>query len=345
MQRCAEVTGMKSSTYSKTKTRKRIPEKSGAVHEEILENPFRPPDIKTAFKPAYEETGESSGKNIKKGEHLPAGNSLNIYFAGIRKRPLLTQEEEKTLSKKIARGNTEARKTMIEANLRLVINIAKRYTGRGVLMEDLIEEGNIGLIKASERFRGERGCKFSTYATYWIEQAVERAVINQSDVVRLPVHVTHDISRLARITGELKRTLKRDPRTEELAHTMGVSGRYVKKLSTIRRKTCSLYAPLCEDSEQTLCDILEDEKSPHPFSSIDIRKKTELLNKCLETLSDPEKKIIARRFGLKKEPMTLEKIGKDFGVTRERVRQIVEKALVKLRNIMNEMGVEATDVI
>ncbi|MBI5236189.1 MAG: RNA polymerase sigma factor RpoD/SigA [Deltaproteobacteria bacterium] len=262
-------------------------------------------------------------------------DSVRVYFNAIRRLELLNASEEKKLAGRIAKGDPQARQRMIEANLRLVVSIAKRYINRGLALQDLIEEGNIGLIKAVERFKVSKGCKFSTYATYWIKQSVERAIVNQSGIVRLPIHVTADMGRIARASRTLTLNLKRDPNVAELAESTGLSGRYVKKLSTISRKNCSLDAP--DEFELPLLERLEDEKAVSPPASVGAAMEHGALHTLLGTLEKNESEILRLRFGLEDdEPRTLEAIGRTFGVTRERVRQIEVRALDKLRRQMTE---------
>ena len=288
---------------------------------------------------AYLMTEESIREDISKkssNESFGFNDSIRAYFSHIRKCPLLTAEEERDLSKKVRRGDKKARGRMIEANLRLVVSIAKRCMGRGLQFQDLIAEGNIGLIKAVEHFDERRGCKFSTYATYWIRQAVERAVLNQAETVRVPIHVANDISKMKRTEMELKRSLKRDPSVSEVGDKMGVSGRYVKKLSAVVRKSTSIDCAISEDCDETLLDRLVDERSSSPAELIGEESRNAELRKLLDTLDEKEKNIIGLRYGLECEPETLENIGAKFGVTRERVRQIEVRALSKLKKILVE---------
>jgi len=279
------------------------------------------------------------------GELPPSGDLIKLYLKGIRQYPLLTPEEEKSLSLRIARGDKSAREKMIEANLRLVVSIAKRYFGRGLSLQDLIEEGNIGLIRAVDRFRGSKGCKFSTYATYWIRQSVERAIINQSMVVRLPIHVSHDMSRMVRVTGELWRKLKREPTVSELSAGMGVSGRYLKKLSMVSRKTFSIDATLGDNTGETLLDRLEDESLSDSLDIMSEGERKKYLDGWLAELDKNERNIILLRFGLAGEPQTLDKVGKKFGVTRERIRQIETRALGKLRKMSEAESITSSHAI
>jgi len=271
---------------------------------------------------------------------------VKAYFNGIKMFKLLTSEEEKTLAMKIAKGDMEARKRMIETNLRLVVNIAKRYQNRGLPLQDLIEEGNIGLIKSVERFKATKECKFSTYATYWIKQAVERAIANQSGIVRLPIHVTADMSKLTRVTRELTLSLKRDPSVSEISKRTGLSGRYVKKLGAISRKSYSLEAGFPDETDQPLMDRLEDERVVSPMDAIDTSRRSERISEWLGQLDGNESTILRLRFGLvNDEPQTLESIGSEFGVTRERVRQIEVKALDKLKRMMHQSNITAFDSV
>ncbi len=294
-----------------------------------------------------EDTGAKKDEEEKLEHNEPTAStdSIKAYFNNIKKHPLLKPDQERVLAGRIARGDKEARKQMIEANLRLVVNIAKRYIYRGLPLQDLIEEGNIGLIKSVERFKAAKGCKFSTYSTYWIRQSVERAIVNQSKIVRMPIHVTSDLSRMMRATRELKGTLNRDPSVKELADKMGVTGRYVTKLKGISRKSYSLDATINELSDQSLLDKLEDDKFPLPFDVVDAEKRAEEIRQWLTMLDPNESMVLRLRFGLDGEPQTLERVGKLFGVTRERVRQIEARALEKLKNIVTKKEIKSPDSI
>ncbi|MBI5561347.1 MAG: RNA polymerase sigma factor RpoD/SigA [Deltaproteobacteria bacterium] len=271
---------------------------------------------------------------------------VKVYFNGIKRFKLLTSDEEKMLAKRIARGDAAARRRMIETNLRLVVNIAKRYQNRGLPLQDLIEEGNIGLIKSVERFKATKECKFSTYATYWIKQAVERAIANQSGIVRLPIHVTADMSKLSRAARELSLHLKREPSIAELSKKTGLSGRYVKKLGTISKKSYSLEAGFPDEADQPLLERLEDERVVSPMDMLDESRRAERIKGWLAQLDNNESRILHLRFGLETdEPQTLESIGKAFGVTRERVRQIEVKALDKLKKIISLSSITSFDAL
>ncbi|MBN1255138.1 MAG: sigma-70 family RNA polymerase sigma factor [Deltaproteobacteria bacterium] len=277
----------------------------------------------------------------KKGDEFSPGDvsldSLRMYFRDIRAAKLLTPDEEQELARRIAQGDDAARKRMIESNLRLVVKLAKRYMGQGLPLLDLIEEGNIGLIKAVERFKAEKNCRFSTYAVLWIRQSIERALVNQGRTVRLPAHVVGDLKRMIRITRSLTQRLGRDPLLEELTKEMGTDADYVNRLLMAVRKVTSIETPLDEDERYHLADILSEEGQPGPFSITEHLELVRLVTSWLELLSATEKAVIKLRFGLRDgEPKTLEAIGGIFGVTRERIRQIEVKALQRLRRVMEE---------
>jgi RNA polymerase primary sigma factor len=273
-----------------------------------------------------------------------SGDSIQIYLREIRKAPLLSSKEEKALARRISDGDEAARNEMIESNLRLVVKIAKKYLHRGLALSDLIAEGNIGLIKAVERFAPDRETRFSTYATWWIKQSIERAVANQSRIVRLPVHVASDLGRLMRAAKSLNQTLGREPNIEEIAEEMKINARDVHNLMELLRKTYSIENSLSEDGYQLL-DVIRDERSEKPFTVIDRFERIAEIESWLKTLSQAERRVISYRFGLGGEdPMTLDAIGKIIGVTRERIRQIETKALLKLRRIIkkNEIAFDET---
>lgn len=282
----------------------------------------------------------SPNYDVREVQRPVSTDTVKVYFNSIKKYPLLTSKEEKAYAGRIAKGDQEARKRMIEANLRLVVNIAKRYLNRGFQLQDLIEEGNIGLIKSVERFKAAKGCKFSTYATYWIRQSIERAIANQANIVRLPIHITSDISKVSRASRDLNMTLGREPTIREISERTGLSGRYVKKLDTIWRKSLSLESSVSDGNDQPLIERIEDDTFPAPMDLLDEARRTDRIESWLNLLDENERTIIRLRFGLNKEmngPMTLESIGKAFGVTRERVRQIEVKALEKLKRIIMEV--------
>ena len=291
--------------------------------------------------------GVNIREEIEKKAKNETGSSdtIRLYFEKIRKCPLLSGKEEKRVALLVEQGDTRARATMIESNLRLVVNIAKRYMNRGLPLQDLIEEGNIGLIRSVERFKVSKGCKFSTYATYWIRQAVERAIMNQAAVVRLPIHVSNDLSKMYKISGEFHREFKREPTEEEIANKMGVRGRYIKKLQRINRKISSVDAPLAEGTEETLLDRLADDNVIQPLEYMSGGHRRDKVRAWLATLEDNERDILSLRYGLSGDPQTLEKIGRRFGVTRERIRQIETRALRKLRQLGEEQNIDSLQAI
>jgi RNA polymerase primary sigma factor len=273
-----------------------------------------------------------------------APDAITLYFRTIKDIPLLKAEEERELTRRVLKGDEDARQRMIESNLRLVINIAKRYLNRGLPLSDLIEEGNIGLIKSVERFRPSRGCKFSTYATYWIRQAIDRAIANQANTVRLPIHITTDIAKVLRAEREYAATYNRDPGVEEISELTGLAEKYVRRLKTIRRKNFSLDSTPSDDNDQPLGDRLEASDDASPVESLSRSAGEEKVRGWLSTLAENERQIISLRFGLDDEPQTLEAVGKVFGVTRERVRQIEARGLDKLRSLVEEDKIEFSDV-
>jgi RNA polymerase primary sigma factor len=282
-----------------------------------------------------EETEEDS-KVFFEGHY---DDAIKHYLREIQKTTLLTAEEEKELAGRVDKGDKAARNKMIECNLRLVVKIAKRYINRGLPFLDLIEEGNLGLIKAVERFKLSKECRFSTYATWWIRQSIERALVNQSRTIRLPVHVSDDINRMLKVTRELVQKLNREPSIKEVATQMGANVVYVRRLMVLLKKTYSIERPMGENNDYFLIDTIEDTSSISPSVLLEDINKFDLVTQWLESLSENEQKIISMRFGLyDKEPQTLDTIGRSFGVTRERIRQIEAKSLEKLKKF-----VEATE--
>jgi RNA polymerase primary sigma factor len=262
-------------------------------------------------------------------------DAIKLYLREIQKTKLLTAEDEKQLAGCIAKGDKAARDRMIESNLRLVVKIAKRYINRGLPFLDLIEEGNMGLIKAVERFKLSKECRFSTYATWWIRQSIERALVNQSRTIRLPVHVSDDINKMLRITRELVQRLNREPSVKEVATDMNVSSVYIRRLMVLLKKTFSIERPMGENNDYFLIDTIEDTSTISPAILLEDINRYEMVSKWFATLTESEQKILTLRFGLDdKEPQTLDTIGRSFGVTRERIRQIEAKSLEKLRKIV-----------
>ncbi|MBW4056032.1 MAG: sigma-70 family RNA polymerase sigma factor [Proteobacteria bacterium] len=264
-------------------------------------------------------------------------DAIKIYLRDIQRTPLLTADTEKELARKIEKGDEAARNKMIESNLRLVVKIAKRYINRGLPFLDLIEEGNLGLIKSVERFNLAKECRFSTYATWWIRQSVERALINQSRTIRLPVHVSDDIGRMIRATRKLSQELNRDPTVQEIADIMKVKSQHVHRLTTLLRHTCSIEAPIGDGNDFSLIDTIEDSSMTSPTDLLEHINIFELITQHFNKLTENEQKILTLRFGLDdNEPQTLDTIGQQFGVTRERIRQIEAKTLEKLRGFYTQ---------
>ncbi|MCK4535583.1 MAG: sigma-70 family RNA polymerase sigma factor [Desulfuromonadales bacterium] len=264
-------------------------------------------------------------------------DAIKLYLKDIQKTTLLTAEQERELARRIDQGDMSARDKMIESNLRLVVKIAKRYMNRGLPFLDLIEEGNLGLIKAVERFKLSKECRFSTYATWWIRQSIERALVNQSRTIRLPVHISDEINKLIKITRELVNGLNREPLVKEVAEAMGVESAYVRRLMVLLKKTYSIEHPMGENSDYSLIDTIEDSSAINPLDLTEQLNKFRVISDLIDGLNDNEKEILALRFGLDdREPQTLDTIGRQFGVTRERIRQIESKSLEKLRTILAE---------
>ncbi|HIJ88718.1 MAG TPA: sigma-70 family RNA polymerase sigma factor [Desulfuromonadales bacterium] len=259
-------------------------------------------------------------------------DAIKIYLRDIQRTPLLSATAERELACKVENGDEAARKKMIESNLRLVVKIAKRYLNRGLPLLDLIEEGNLGLIKSVERFSVEKECRFSTYATWWIRQSIERALINQSRTIRLPVHISDDIGRMIRTIRRLSHELNREPDIEEIAEAMKAKIQHVSHLMTLLRHTNSIESPISGDSDFALIDIIEDSSMTAPTALMENINIFELISTHFNKLTEHEQTVLTLRFGLNDhEPQTLDIIGQKFGVTRERIRQIEVKGLEKLR--------------
>ena len=293
-------------------------------------------DVPAVEKPAPEEPGEKE-EEVEIDLTIPEGVSLDdpvrMYLKEIGHVPLLTAEEEVELAQRMEAGDESARHRLEEANLRLVVSIAKRYVGRGMLFLDLIQEGNLGLLKAVEKFDYSKGYKFSTYATWWIRQAITRAIADQARTIRIPVHMVETINKLVRISRQLLQELGRDPRPEEIAKEMGISVSRVHEIMKIAQEPVSLETPIGEEEDSHLGDFIEDEAAPAPAEAASFMLLREQLEEVLETLTDREKNVLRLRFGLEDgRSRTLEEVGQSFGVTRERIRQIEAKALRKLRH-------------
>ena len=268
---------------------------------------------------------------------VPDGVSIDdpvrMYLKEIGKVPLLTAEEEIELAKKMEQGDQEAKKRLAEANLRLVVSIAKRYVGRGMLFLDLIQEGNLGLIKAVEKFDYRKGYKFSTYATWWIRQAITRAIADQARTIRIPVHMVETINKLIRVSRQLLQELGREPTPEEIAEEMDMPVERVREILKISQEPVSLETPIGEEEDSHLGDFIQDDNVPVPADAATFTLLKEQLDEVLSTLTEREQKVLILRFGLEDgRARTLEEVGKEFNVTRERIRQIEAKALRKLRH-------------
>ncbi|MBR6692938.1 MAG: RNA polymerase sigma factor RpoD [Clostridia bacterium] len=266
---------------------------------------------------------------------------VKMYLKDIGKIPLLSSEEEVEIAKRMLDGDEEARKTLTNANLRLVVSIGKRYVGRGLQLLDLIQEGNLGLMKAVEKFDYSKGFKFSTYATWWIRQAISRAIADQARTIRLPVHVSETLNRQKKITRELLQELGREPTVLEIAERLGVSPEKVLENQKIALDPVSLETPVGEEDDSHLGDFIEDEQVMSPESRIENNALKRQFAEVLATLTPREEKVIRLRYGLDDEkPKTLEEVGRIFNVTRERIRQIEAKALRKLRSPTRKKKIE-----
>ncbi len=270
-------------------------------------------------------------------EGISIDDPVRMYLKEIGKVPLLTAEEEIAIAKQLESGTPEerevAKKKLAEANLRLVVSIAKRYVGRGMLFLDLIQEGNLGLIKAVEKFDYTKGFKFSTYATWWIRQAITRAIADQARTIRIPVHMVETINKLIRVSRQLLQEYGREPTPEEIAKEMGISESKVREIIKIAQEPVSLETPIGEEEDSHLGDFIPDDDAPAPAEAASFMLMKEQLMEVLDTLTPREEKVLRLRFGLDDgHQRTLEEVGKEFNVTRERIRQIEAKALRKLRH-------------
>ena len=263
----------------------------------------------------------------------PTNDPVRMYLKEIGKVRLLTGAEEVQLAKRIEKGDMAAKSRLVEANLRLVVSIAKKYVGRGMLFLDLIQEGNLGLIRAVEKFDYKKGYKFSTYATWWIRQAITRAIADQARTIRIPVHMVETINKLIRSQRQLLQKLGREPTVEEIAQIMEISSDKVREIMKISQEPVSLETPIGEEEDSHLGDFIEDSDVEAPSDAASFTMLQEQLNEVLNTLNDRERKVIQLRYGLQDgHPRTLEEVGREFGVTRERIRQIESKTLSKLRH-------------
>lgn len=279
------------------------------------------------------EIEEDPVKDLDLGDSVSVNDPVRLYLKEIGKVPLLTAEQEMDIAKRMEAGDDEAKKELAEANLRLVVSIAKRYVGRGMSFLDLIQEGNLGLIKAVEKFDYTKGFKFSTYATWWIRQAITRAIADQARTIRIPVHMVETINKLIRVSRQLLQELGREPTPAEIGKEMGFSEEKVREIQKIAQDPVSLETPIGEEEDSHLGDFIEDDNAPAPSEAASYALLKEQLMEVLNTLTEREEKVLRLRFGLDDgRARTLEEVGKEFNVTRERIRQIEAKALRKLRH-------------
>jgi RNA polymerase nonessential primary-like sigma factor len=298
-------------------------------------------DDAVAEAPAEVEPAEEAAEEIREAAVEPVlqADATRLYLKEIGFSPLLSAEEEVYFSRRARKGDDASRKRMIESNLRLVVKISRRYMNRGLALLDLIEEGNLGLIRAVEKFDPERGFRFSTYATWWIRQTIERAIMNQTRTIRLPVHVLKEINVYLRAARYLSQKLDHEPTPEEVADLLDKPIEDVKAMLGLNERTASVDAPLDNDPDRSLLDAIADERTPDPERIMQDEDLHGLVQAWLNELNDKQREVVERRFGLNnREISTLEEVGADIGVTRERVRQIQVEALKRLRVILEKNG-------
>ena len=288
-------------------------------------------EVEDAALPTTQELEEDLSLDMPEG--ISIDDPVRMYLKEIGRVPLLSAEEEIEIARRMEEGDVEAKRKLAEANLRLVVSIAKRYVGRGMLFLDLIQEGNLGLIKAVDKFDYRKGYKFSTYATWWIRQAITRAIADQARTIRIPVHMVETINKLIRVSRQLLQEYGREPTQEEIARAMGISEAKVREITKIAQEPVSLETPIGEEEDSHLGDFLQDDDAPAPAEAASHALMREQLWEVLDTLTPREEKVLRLRFGLDDgHQRTLEEVGKEFNVTRERIRQIEAKALRKLRH-------------
>ena len=307
------------------------------LYEELLNKEI---DVFESVSESSEGDGERETSDLEKEletisslDSRAISDPVRMYLREIGRIPLLTRDQEIDLAQKTEAGNLRAKEKLTSSNLRLVVSIAKKYIGRGMSFLDLIQEGNKGLIRAVEKYNWKKGFKFSTYATWWIRQAITRAIADQARTIRIPVHMVETINKLIRISRKLMQTLGREPLPEEIAEVMEITPDKVREILKISQKTTSLETPIGDDEDSYLGDFIEDTKQASPYELTTQRLLRENIEEVLSGLSDRESKVLEMRFGLRgAKPMTLEEVGREFGVTRERIRQIEAKALRKLKH-------------
>lgn len=305
------------------------------IVEDVEEEPA-PEDLELEENEVPDTSTEADSGNIEvtlSAEGISIDDPVKVYLKEIGRVPLLSGEEELDLAQKMAQGDVAARKRLSEANLRLVVSIAKRYVGRGMQFLDLIQEGNLGLIKAVEKFDYTKGYKFSTYATWWIRQAITRAIADQARTIRIPVHMVETINKVVRVERQLLQEFGRQPQADEIAEVMGMSVDKVREIMKVAQEPVSLETPIGEEEDSHLGDFIPDDDAPAPADAASHTLLREQLGDVLRTLTSREEKVLRLRFGLDDgRPRTLEEVGREFNVTRERIRQIEAKALRKLRH-------------
>ncbi|MDD4766548.1 MAG: RNA polymerase sigma factor RpoD [Desulfotomaculaceae bacterium] len=311
-----------------------IYEKLATLGIEVVQEATDLEPLKSAtLESSNEETESESEVDLAVPEGVGIDDPVRMYLKEIGRVPLLTPEEEVDLAMRMEAGEEEAKRKLAEANLRLVVSIAKRYVGRGMLFLDLIQEGNLGLIKAVEKFDYRKGYKFSTYATWWIRQAITRAIADQARTIRIPVHMVETINKLIRVQRQLLQELGREPGPEEIAKEMNISEEKVREIQKIAQEPVSLETPIGEEEDSHLGDFIEDHDARAPAEEASFTLLREQLDEVLKTLTDREQRVLRLRFGLDDgRARTLEEVGQKFGVTRERIRQIEAKTLRKLRH-------------
>ena len=302
-----------------------------AMGVDVVSEVTEPPEEELMMDDGEEFSAENEDLSVPEG--IATDDPVRMYLKEIGKVPLLTADEELEIAQRMAAGDEEARKKLSESNLRLVVCIATRYVGRGMQFLDLIQEGNLGLIKAVEKFDYSKGYKFSTYATWWIRQAITRAIADQARTIRIPVHMVETINKLIRVSRQLLQEYGREPTPEEIAKEMGVSEEKVREITKIAQEPVSLETPIGEEEDSHLGDFIPDDDIPAPAEAAAFTMLKEQLTDVLDTLTPREEKVLRLRFGLDDgRARTLEEVGREFNVTRERIRQIEAKALRKLRH-------------